>query len=1090
MSASPTLKTRWKLWLLGTVMLALAWLGTRYTFTFFNDIIDRPERPAQAASEVAPTGLLPYVDDDASPPVPTKSTAPVAYTPRAVTFPKKPRQSDVKLAREYLLFHTVGGDILFALYPEVAPATVKQFLKLARLGVFDNTHFSRLEPGFVIQTSVAQDRLVPLTPEQKQAIHPLPGEFSKTLKHTRGLISMGRDDGKPDSAETSFSIMLGNAPHLDGQYTIFGHVEAGLDVVARLEEMPRAEGANFPATRLTILSAHVISQDELASFDLEPPVPAPQIEQNSMPQRAVAATATRILQQHCWKCHGGESTKAGLDLTTLKSFLEGGEHGPVFTAKEIDASPMLKRLTATGEERMPPKGPGLHAFEMEILTDWLRKGATFPPDYALRQQTKPPTDYSPVIAKHWAFQPLKPVTVPEVKQKDWVRNPIDAFILAKLEAKQLSPAPPASASKLQRRLSYTMTGLPPEVGFAKLDYSKNVERLLSSKHFGEQMARQWLDVVRFAESDGYEDDKNRPTAYQYRDFIIRAFNDDMPFHQFVHWQIAGDEISPTQADAMAATGFLASGPFQTFFTSRKDRFDELDDIVSTTSVAMLGMTVGCARCHDHKHDPISQHDYYRMVSVFHGSHRSEQYLDTGMAASYLKQRKPVDKLILELEQLSAPAREQVRNKKIDAIPDLHDHQRAILRQPYQPDNAEQIGLLHRFDHLIQVSMDEARHYSDGDVAVKWDTLQERIKELEDRLPPAPTKGLIYTGSQLRPAPFLDRGDSDRPRGEVPPAFLTALTAGQPTWQRDTWKAWGTTPRAALAHWMTDTDSGAGHLVARVIVNRLWQHHFGTGLVKSVNDFGVSSTPPTHPELLDWLAQELIRGGWKLKPIHRLIVTSNTYQVSAHASPELVKGDPENLLWGRRQLQRLNAEGIRDSILATSGQLNREMFGPSIKPAIPIEAIFQTAPKHGEVWPAEVTEHEAVWRRSLYIYAKRSNPVPFLQLFDAPDAAVSCACRAQSTTPTQALALLNDNFIRTQAMFAAKQAIKQAPGDLAAMVQHLYRQLLGREVTTIELQRVLAFLTNKDRKSLATSMEQAITDVAQTLFMTNEFLYVE
>lgn len=290
--------------------------------------------------------------------------------------------------------------------------------------------------------------------------------------------------------------------------------------------------------------------------------------------------------------------------------------------------------------------------------------------------------------------------------------------------------------------------------------------------------------------------------------------------------------------------------------------------------------------------------------------------------------------------------------------------------------------------------------------------------------------------------------------------------------------------------MTDTDSGAGHLVARVIVNRLWQHHFGTGLVKTVNDFGVSSSPPTHPELLDWLAQELIRGGWKLKPLHRMIVTSNTYQVSAHASPELVKADPENLLWGRRQLQRLNAEGIRDYILATSGQLNRTMFGPSIKPAIPIEAIFQTAPKHGEVWPENVNEQAEVWRRSLYIYAKRSNPVPFLQLFDAPDAAVSCSCRAQSTTPTQALALLNDNFIRTQAMYAAQQAIKQAPGDTTAMVQHLYRQLLGREVTTIELQRVLAFLQNKDSKALATSTEQAITDVAQTLFMTNEFLYVE
>ncbi len=1077
---------------MGTALLALVWLGTRSVFVYLNDLIDQPAQPVVQLPEQKTVDLLPYVDDDDAPTATStlRSASPAPYVPQTVSLPKKIRPSSERVAKEFLLFHTVGGDILFALYPDVAPATVKQFLKLARLGVFDNTHFSRLEPRFVLQTSVAQDRLVPLTAEQKQAIHPLPGEFSKTLKHRRGMISMGRDDGKPDSAETSFSIMLGDAPHLDGQYTIFGHVEAGLDVVARLEEMPRVEGANHPVTRLTILSAHVVAQDELASVDLHSALPVAQLEQSDFPFRAVSATATRILQQHCWKCHGGESTKAGLDLTTRKGILEGGEHGPILMPRHHEASPLLKRLTASSDERMPPKGQGLHPFEVQMLSTWLAQGAVFPPDYALRQQSRPTTDYGPVIASHWAFQPLKPITPPTVQEKEWVKNPVDAFILAALEARKLSPAPPASARQLQRRLAYTLTGLPPEAELAQQPYSKSVDRLLSSKHFGEQMARHWLDVVRFAESDGYEDDRNRPSAYHYRDFVIRAFNDDMPFHQFVHWQLAGDEISPTLPDAQAATGFLAAGPVQTFFPSKKDRYDELDDIVSTTSVAMLGMTTGCARCHDHKHDPITQHDYYRMVSVFNGSQRSEQYLDGALAASYLKQRQPVDKLLQELEQLVAPARELARNKKIDAIPGITDQQKALLKLPYQSDNADQISLLRRFEHLFQVSIDEARQYSDGADATKWDQLAVRIKDMEHLLPQAPARSLLYTGSQVKLATFLDRGDAERPRGEVPPAFLTALTAGQPTWQRDTWKAWGMTPRAALAHWMTDTESGAGQLLARVIVNRIWQHHFGTGLVKTANDFGVSGTPPTHPELLDWLAQELIRGGWKLKPIHRLIVTSNTYQVSAQAQDALVQADPDNKLWGRRRLQRLSAEAMRDSILAVSGQLNREMFGPSIKPAIPAEAIFQTALKHGEVWPAQVPEDIETWRRSLYIYAKRSNPVPFLQLFDAPDAAVSCGCRAQSTTPTQALVLLNDNFIRHQAQLAARAALEAKPGNTADAIRLLFRQILGRDATTVELERVHAFCKAGETSTPTVTTEHALTDICQTLFMTNEFLYVE
>ncbi|HQR07960.1 MAG TPA: DUF1553 domain-containing protein [Gemmatales bacterium] len=1076
------------------LLLGAGWLALRTAFDYLNGLIDHQPVVAQTiqqqteATQPVTTPEPEKVTDAAD--VVQKTSTSVPTTPPPVRLPPKPVANGTRVAENRLLLHTVGGDILLALYPDVAPVTVKSFIEWASMGIFDTTHFGRLEPGFVLQASLAQDRLVPLSKEQEKSIHTLPGEFSKTLKHRRGVISMGRDDGKPDSATTSYSILLGDALHLDGSYTIFGQVEAGLDVLERLSQVPREPGSNRPASRLTILSVEVIHQDDLSTVTLEKPRSLTQIEQQLFPNQALTIRAIAIFRQHCWKCHGGESVKGELDLTSQKSFLTGGHHGPLFQKNDLDASILIKRLLSHDEDRMPPKGNGLHSEEIKAIGRWLNIGAPYPSPYALRQTSASGSTVSTAAQSHWAWQPWKTVTPPTINNLKWCSNEIDRFILAKLENSKLQPNPRAADTVLARRLAYDLTGLPPMAvlpASSKIDYAKSVDQLLNSPRFGEHQARHWLDLVRYADSDGYEDDKNRPRAYAYRDFVIRAFNDDLPFDQFLRWQMAGDEEPTPSPQARSATGFLAAGPYQTFAPRKKDRYDELDDIVTTTSAAFLGMTVGCARCHDHKHDPITQHDYHRLVSVFHGSNRVENYLDDQAGQKYHQLRGPVDLVKKDLETLAAPAREQSRNQKIDGLP-IKPEEKAVLRQPVDPGNALQVNLLHRYEHLIQVSDDDARGMLADNLGNRWVELAFRIQELEQQLPPAPARGLMYLGSHIAPAPILTRGDPDREQELVPPGFLSVLTRGRPVWNNETWRAWGSTPRTALANWLTDTEAGAGQLVARVIVNRIWQQHFGQGLVRTANDFGLHGEQPSHPELLDWLAQEFVASGWKMKRLHRMIVMSAAWQLSSDHQTALVKTDPENRLLGRHMPQRLTAESLRDSILATCGSLNDEMYGPPVKPPIPPEAIFQTAPKHGVVWPENAQEFPGNWRRSIYICAKRSNPVPFLQLFDAPDTAGSCARRNQSVVPTQAMALLNDHFIRTQATLLAEKIHKPTNGEPLLTVTAAYQSILGRAPTTEEITQITRFVQRSKPGAAALDLP-ALTDLCHVLMMTNEFFYV-
>lgn len=578
----------------------------------------------------------------------------------------------------------------------------------------------------------------------------------------------------------------------------------------------------------------------------------------------------------------------------------------------------------------------------------------------------------------WAFQPLRRPTVPAVKQTGWARTPVDRFVLARLEAKGIAPSGEAPRRTLIRRISYDLIGLPPtpqEISAFLADrspnaYEKLVDRLLASPHYGERWARHWLDLARYADSSGYETDTNRYNSYQYRDFVIRAFNEDLPYNTFLQWQLAGDEIAPNNPQALAATGFCTVGPVMVSSTKMPSevlqyRADTLDDIVSTLGSAMLGLTVGCARCHNHKYDPIPTKDYYRLTANFTTS-------------------------------------------------------------------------------LLQ----------------------------EAPLGPKGPQALVLTDSKPTPVKsyLLRRGDPMNAGEEVTAGFLTALmpSDGDPS----RWKparpadAKTTFQRAALAGWICDPDAGAGRLAARVIVNRLWQHHFGEGIVGTPSDFGMMGDRPTHPDLLDWLAGELIHNGWRLKPIQRLIVTSAAYRQTSAFDPQRAKRDPENRLLWRQRPQRIEGEILRDAILSVSGCLNPQIYGPSIRPPIPADVI---STRTSFPYQADGEDGPAQWRRSVYIFIKRETHYPMLDTFDGPNGINSCPRRVATTVPPQALYLLNDSFVRRRAIDFARRLQTAVGADARRQVDAAFELTLGRAPTPVEQRASLLFL----RRQLAYRPKPAV-----------------
>jgi hypothetical protein len=801
-----------------------------------------------------------------------------------------------------------------------------------------------------------------------------------------------------------------------------------------------------------------------------------------------------VLAQRCLRCHGGKSTEAELDLTDRDKLLHGGTSGPAVVAGRAKESLLYKLVTHAREPHMPHKGAKLPAEAVAAIAAWIDSGAPY--DQPLTAVKNGPPAWTqkalPAEARQfWSFQPLRRVAPPAVKDEGWCRTPIDRFVLAKLEAAGLPPNPPASKPQLIRRAYFDLTGLPPtpeEVEAFVNDpapdaYERVLDRLLGSGHYGERWARHWLDVARFAESHGFEHDSDRPTAYHYRDFVIRALNDDLPFTTFVKWQLAGDEFAPDNHLALAATGFLAAGVHSTQITKNeveKHRYDEMDDMAATTGTAMLGLTVGCARCHDHKFDPIPQADYYRFLSTFTTTVRSEIDLPLDPAgyqkarAAFEKEHAPYVAALarFEAEQLPAQLAEwekawQVRRDRAGGIP---EKVLAVLRAPKDKRTPQQAAALLKW-------------YGPTDPG--WRRLHQEVQDHLRKAPNPPPKALIASEGLppvrlntqgedfFKETFFLRRGDPDQKEGVAAQGFLQVLMTSpdrEGHWRTKPPPGWRTSyRRRALAEWITDVDQGAGRLLARVTVNRLWQHHLGRGLVATPSDFGTRGERPTHPELLDWLATELIRGGLRLKPIHRLIMASAAYRQSSHLDEAKAKADADNRLCWHRPRHRLEAEVLRDSLLALGGQLDPRRYGPG-------------------------TLDEACKRRSIYFTVKRSKLIPMMQVFDGPDALSGIGERPTTTIAPQALLLMNNPNVRGYVRAFARRIAPDAKTPLEDAVPAGYLAALARRPTAEELTDAVAFLKQQAASYQAAGRgdgrEFALADFCQVLVCLNEFVYVD
>jgi len=712
---------------------------------------------------------------------------------------------------------------------------------------------------------------------------------------------------------------------------------------------------------------------------------------------------------------------------------------------------------------------------------------------------------TPADRAHWAFRPLNRPALPQVRNSSWVRTPIDAFILAALEAKGLRPAPAASPQTLARRISFDLIGLPPAKPFSP----NLVDDLLASPRYGERWARHWLDVARYADSDGQESDADRPTAHPYRDFVIRALNDDLSFDTFVRWQLAGDEIEPDNPQAIAATGFIVACPNTELNVPMEDekmfnRFNELDDMVATTSSALLGLTMACARCHDHKYDAIPTRDYYRMLKAFNGGDRAQVPLaplaetrryrtaQTNWQAEFETATNRLDQWVTKTTK---PHQSAARRAKIDALK-IKEKEKAILND--EPDSKAGKELAKKFSKELKVELKDYRPFLSDEQRAEWDQLQSAVKAIETRKPrPLPT-ALAFAdyGPEPRETWLFSRGDFHSKKERLELGFVSVLLRGKtPEDYWDTARAQkrrddSTQQRRAMAEWITDTEHGAGALVARVIVNRVWQHHFGEGLVRTVNDFGVRGEKPTHPELLEWLTSQFVQNGWKLKPLHKLIMTSAVYLQDSKFDAAKAKIDPDNRLLWRRRPQRIESEILRDAILAVSGKLNLRMFGPAFKPPIASEAIQARNMK--DPYPKDLKDAASTWRRSIYMFHKRVVQYPLMQAFDGPTALTSCGRRDVTTVAPQGLALLNDRFVRLRAEDLARRLRKEAGEEIKAEVRLAWRLAFGRDPLPNELEASASFIESQTarRSQAARSAELALADFCQMVFAMNEFIYVD
>lgn len=723
-----------------------------------------------------------------------------------------------------------------------------------------------------------------------------------------------------------------------------------------------------------------------------------------------------LLVENCHSCHGPDKHKGGLRLDSHAALMTGGDSGAIIEPGNPDGSLLVSAISYRDASlQMPPKGK-LSDEQISILTRWVKMGAPWP------KMPDAPGTGGPSVRKtfeitaedrnYWAYRPISRPQVPTVASNSPVL-PIDAFILARLNEKGLIPNAQATPREIVRRAYFDLIGLPPspeEISAFESDrspqaFEKLVDRLLARPEYGERWGRYWLDVVRFAQTSGYERDDEIPYAWRYRDYVIKAFNDDKPYDRFIMEQLAGDELAPDSPEAKIATGFYRIGTWDDEpDDARAAEFDNLDDIIVTTSAAFLGSTLGCARCHDHKLDPFSQSDYYKLVSVFRN------------LRPYERPRRTLDSpTLFPLE----PA------EKVAAWRAEHEAART------------------QFENQLKNASDDAS--------------RKRIREeiaREDRREFPGEWALVARDRGGKPATtnILVRGNAGQPGAEVTPG-LPGVLGGQPLTPllaKETAPAAGL--RLAFARWVASKENP---LTARVLVNRVWQHHFGQGLVKTSTDFGKGGMPPTHPELIDWLAAEFIESGWSMKQLHKRILMSQAWQRSSRAEQvEGMRADPGNDWLWRQNLRRLEAEAIRDTLLAVSGSLNPASGGRGYFPDLSGEVLAgQSRPGNG--W--EISPSAEKQRRSIYAFVKRSVLVPLLEMFDYSNVNQPLGERQNTTVAPQALMMLNDEFLQERSLAFAARLTKEVGADTDARIGRAYQLAMGREPTPRERQVAREYL---------------------------------
>lgn len=834
-----------------------------------------------------------------------------------------------------------------------------------------------------------------------------------------------------------------------------------------------------------------------------------------------------LLKAHCWHCHGEEAEVEGkLDLRLVRYMHTGGDSGPAIVAGKADESLVVQRI-ASGE--MPPGDVEMPAEDLEKIRKWIEQGATTsrpePESLAVGDI------FTDIDREHWSFQPIRKPDVPVAAADVPVANPIDAFLWQKLNEKKLTFSPLADRETLIRRLAFNLHGLPPSpqaiadfVADTRPDaYERLVESMLDSPAYGERWGRHWLDIAGYADSDGYTStDTQRQWSYKYRDYVIRSLNQDKPWKDFIVEQLAGDELVPLPyqnlsddaAEKLIATGFLRMGPDGTSDGSADQnvaRNDVIAEAIKIMSTSLLGMTVGCAQCHSHRYDPISHVDYHRIRAIFEPSYdwkdwRSSsarlvsQWSDETRAKveEADKQLKELaDQRLVELDQIV----DETFERELAKLPEEIQAAARETRKTADKDRtAEQTQLIKEYPFLkvdrgsVYLYLpDRLRKFNE-----KWDKTQADAKSLR------PADDLIFclteVAGKVPETKLFHRGDINQPREVVAPGELAIINPGNVTIAENDADLPTTGRRLAYAKHLT---SGEHPLVARVLVNRFWMHHFGRGIVATPADFGVLGQRPTHPELLDWLATDFVENEWSLKRLHRLILTSHAFRQSSTRRDDLDAVDPDNLLLGRMSVRRLEAEVVRDALLAVSGQISYKMSGSPV-PVAPddvgqIVVAADNRDSAGRPSDKTIPLGEDEFRRTIYVEVRRSMPLAVLEPFDMPSLAPNCEIRSQSTVAPQSLMMMNSPFVISRMKAMAQEIVQQVGDDRASLFSHAWKRTFGKTPTSDDVTSGVDFLSAQIEHFKATAksdapagqpMIDAVATLCQALVCSSGFLYVD